>query len=94
MIYADFFQVLADIVGAILGFLQNIVSPIGEFMVMWINYVLVIFPENNLIPYIVLCIIIVISAIIVNSYWSGDKQPKHLKEKGISFASTGEDNPL
>ncbi|MBY9006842.1 MAG: hypothetical protein KGD63_08795 [Candidatus Lokiarchaeota archaeon] len=88
MIYQDFLQGLADIIGAIIGFLKPIVTPIGEFMVTWIEYVLVIFPRENFIVYIVICVILIATAVFVNCYWPGNKRPKHLKDKGMEFTTT------
>ncbi len=85
MILQEFLQGLADIIGAIIGFLKPIVTPIGEFMVKWIDYVLVVFPRENYVAYIVICILFIVTGIFVNCYWPGDKKPKYLKEKGIEF---------
>ncbi|MBY8982291.1 MAG: hypothetical protein KGD57_05035 [Candidatus Lokiarchaeota archaeon] len=94
MIYQDFLQGLADVIGAILGFLKPIVTPIGEFMVSWIDYVLVIFPKENFILYIVVCVIFIITGIFINSYWPGDKPPKGFKSKGITFATSDNDKAI
>lgn len=76
----EILQVLADIVGAILNVLGPIVSPIGEFMVLWIEYVLAFFPDDNWTIYIVIFAILFIAGIIVNTRWPGD-QPSESEEK-------------
>lgn len=70
-----FLQTLADIIGAILLFLKPIVTPIGEFMVSWITIVIDFLKENftnDLSIFIVICVILVLSGIIVNIVWPGD----------------------
>ncbi|MFX1464405.1 MAG: hypothetical protein ACFFBF_15385, partial [Promethearchaeota archaeon] len=71
----NFLQTLADIIGAILLFLKPIVTPIGEFMVSWITIVIDFLKENftsDLSIFIVICVILVLSGIIVNIIWPGD----------------------
>ncbi|NVM38237.1 MAG: hypothetical protein HWN81_21765 [Candidatus Lokiarchaeota archaeon] len=71
----DFFRILADIIGAILIFLKPIVTPIGEFMVSWISVIITFLQENfsnDLTIFIVICVFLVISGIIVNIVWPGD----------------------
>ena len=74
----DFVQIIADIVAAILNFLNPIVSPMGSFMVYWMEYVLQFFPQNDLILYISIAIVIVVLGLIVNILWPGDKKPGFL----------------
>lgn len=72
----DFLDILAEIVGSILLFLKPIVSPIGKWMVGWISAVTQFLKDNlsnGLTFYIVICAVLVISAIIVNIIWPGDK---------------------
>jgi hypothetical protein len=84
----DFIQVIADIVAAILNFLNPIVSPLGLFMVTWMDYVLPFFPRDNLTPYIVIAIVIVVIGLFVNITWPGDKKPRFLaKAKEIDEKS-------
>ena len=75
------FQLLADFIGSILSFLKPIVSPIGSWMVDWINVVLQFFPTDSLTIYIVIFIILLVSGGIVNSLWPGDRPPKFSKHK-------------
>ena len=74
----DAFQLIADIVAAILNFLKPIVSPMGSFMVNWIEAVLQFFPRDSLTLYITLFVIIVLLGGIANVAWAGDKKPKFL----------------
>jgi len=78
---ADMFQLLADIIGAILNFLKPIVSPIGAWMVNWINTALQFFPTDSLTIYITIFIILLVSGAIVNSLWPGDRPPRFSKQK-------------
>ena len=80
MIYAqtDIFGILAGIIGAILETLSPFVIPIGEWMVGTVEFFLQYFPYGNyswddLIPYVVIFVILIIIGIIVNSIWPGDK---------------------
>jgi hypothetical protein len=75
------FQVLADFIGAILNFLKPIVSPIGAWMVNWINTVLQFFPSDSLMIYIVIFIVLLVAGGLVNSLWPGDRPPKFSKQK-------------
>ncbi|MFX1587179.1 MAG: hypothetical protein ACFFC1_03405 [Promethearchaeota archaeon] len=77
----DFLQVLAEIIGAILNFLKPIVSPIGAWMINWIEVVLRIFPKNDLALYIILFVIIIIIGAITNILWPGDKPPRFFEKK-------------
>ena len=81
LLQVDMFQVLAEFIGAILNFLKPIVSPIGAWMVDWINVVLQFFPANSLTIYIVIFIILLVTGGIVNSLWPGDKPPGFSKQK-------------
>ena len=74
----DFLQVFADIIGAILTFLSPVVSPIGAWMVDWIEVVLKVFPDDSLSLYIAIFIILIVVGAIVNSLWTGDAPPKFL----------------
>ncbi len=81
----DFLEVLAEIVGSILLFLKPIVSPIGAFLVDLTSAATQFFKENlgsSLTFYIVICTILVVSAIIVNIIWPGDR-PGSIFSKGV-----------
>lgn len=67
-----FLETVAQIIGAILGFFQPIVTPIGSWMVSWVDLILYYFPSDNLTIYIVIFIILVVSGIIINTKWPGE----------------------
>lgn len=72
---ADFLQVLADIIGAILLGLTPIIVPIGEWMVGWITAATQFMKDNfgtTLTIYIVICVVLIVSGVIVNIIWPGD----------------------
>ncbi|KKK45639.1 hypothetical protein LCGC14_0566610 [marine sediment metagenome] len=78
-------DVLADIIGAIVLFLKPIVVPIGQWMVSWINGANQFLKDNygnNLTIYIIISAILVISGILVNIIWPGDK-PSSTFQKDI-----------
>ena len=78
----DILQVFADIIGAILSFLSPIMSPIGAWMITWIEVVLKVFPDDSPLLYIAIFIILIVVGAIVNSLWTGDAPPKFLTHKG------------
>ena len=54
----------------------------GQFMVLWMDFVLQFFPDG-LLTYIIIAAIIIVLGIIINTIWPGDKPPKYLdKFKG------------
>jgi membrane protein implicated in regulation of membrane protease activity len=69
----DALQDFVNVMGGIMLFFFPFLSPIGAFMVAWISAVLSVAPQFNIAFYIVICVILVIVGIIVNSYWPGDK---------------------
>ena len=89
----DFLEVIANIVGSILLFLKPIVSPIGAFMVDWITATTQFFKDNlgaSLTFYIVIFIFLVVSGIIVNIVWPGDR-PGSIFSKGVGKIEEFED---
>ncbi len=73
----EFLDVLANIIGTILLFLMPIVVPIGEWVVSWISVGIDFLRQNfstDFMFYIIICVILVVSGIIVNIIWPGDKQ--------------------
>ena len=71
----EILETLADIIGTIMIFLKPIVTPIGQFMVDWITVVFIFLQQNfgnDLTIFIIICVIIVISGIIINIVWPGD----------------------
>jgi hypothetical protein len=89
----DFLDVIANIVTAILVFLKPIVTPIGQWMVDWITATTQFFKDNlgtSLTFYIVFFCILVISAIIVNIVWPGDRSGS-IFSKGVGKLEEFED---
>ena len=81
----EFLQTLANIFGAILLVLKPIVKPMGLWMVDWISATIDFLKENfstDLTIYITICVILVISAVIVNIVWPGDR-PGTILSKGV-----------
>ena len=81
----DFLDILAEIVGSILLFLKPIVSPIGAFLVDLTTAATQFFKDNlgtSLTFYIVICTILVVSGIVVNIIWPGDR-PGSTFSKGV-----------
>ena len=82
----EILQTLADIIGSILLFLKPIVTPIGEWMVGWITVGMEFLRDNfsnSYTFYIIICVILVVSGIIVNIIWPGDR-------KGSTFSKSNE----
>ncbi|TXT65087.1 MAG: hypothetical protein BAJALOKI1v1_470009 [Promethearchaeota archaeon] len=69
----DALQDFVNVMGGIMLFFYPFLSPIGAFMVAWINAVLSVAPQFNIAFYIVICVILIVAGIIINSYWPGDK---------------------
>ena len=70
-------QILADIIGSILLFLKPIISPIGDWMIGWISVGMEFLRDNfstDYTFYIIICVILVVSGIIVNIIWPGDRK--------------------
>ena len=78
----DLLQTFAEVIGIILNFLRPVVSPIGAWMVDWIEVVLGVFPDDSLSIYIAIFIILIVAGGIVNSIWTGDTPPIYLAQKG------------
>jgi len=73
----EFLDILANIIGSILLFLMPIIVPIGEWMVGWISSGMDFLRQNygtDFTIYIFICVILVVSGIIVNIIWPGDKK--------------------
>jgi len=72
----DFFQVLADIIGAIVTFVSPFVTPIGQWMTDWITIVIGFLQQNfsgNLTLFIVIFVILIILSMVINIIWPGDR---------------------
>ncbi|MFW9969769.1 MAG: hypothetical protein ACFFDF_06180 [Candidatus Odinarchaeota archaeon] len=72
----DFYQILADIIGAILTFLMPIIAPIGRWMTDWISVTIGFLQqsiEGDLALFIIICVILIILGVIINIIWPGDR---------------------
>ena len=69
----EFLQIIADIIALILGILKPVVTPIGAWMVSWVDFLLRFFPTDSLVPYIAIFVVLVVSGIIINLKWPGEK---------------------
>jgi len=78
----EILQVIADIIGAILNFFKPWVTPIGAWLVSWIDVLLGFFPADNLTIYIAIFVVLIISGIIVNTKWPGVKYIEVYKKDG------------
>ena len=79
----EILQVIADIIGAILAIFKPWVTPIGAWLVSWIDVLLRFFPADNLTIYFVLFGVLVISGIYVNTKWPGVKYIEVYKKDGV-----------
>lgn len=89
----EFLEILADIIGSILLFLKPMIIPIGAWMVDWITVGMEFLRSNfstNFTFYIIICVILVVSGIIVNIIWPGDK-PGSSFQKGVEKIEEFED---
>ena len=89
----DLLEILAEIAGLIFTFLKQIISPIGSFLVDLTTAATQFFRDNlgsSLTFYIGICVILVISAIIVNIIWPGDR-PGSIFSKGVGKLDEFED---
>ncbi len=69
----EFLQIIADIMTLILKSMQPFVTPIGAWMVSWVGFLLEFFPTNSLAIYIAIFVVLVVSGIIINLKWPGEK---------------------
>jgi hypothetical protein len=89
----EILEVLANIIGSVLLFLMPIVVPIGEWMVGWISVGVDFLRQNfstDYTIYIIICVILVLSGIIINIIWPGDKQGS-IFHKGVEKIEDFED---
>ena len=83
----EWLQVIADIIGAILNFFKPWVTPIGAWLISWIDTLLSYFPADNLTIYFVIFGVLVVSGIIINTKWPGVKYMEVYKKEGTEDAS-------
>ncbi len=83
--YMSWLQTIADIIGTILLFLKPLVTPIGAWMTGWITAATEFLQQNfgtSLTFYIIIGVVLVVSAIIINIIWPGDR-PGTIFSKGV-----------
>jgi len=86
-------EILANIISIILLFLMPIVVPIGQWMVGWISVVMDFIRLNfssDYMIYIIICVILIVSGIIINVIWPGDKKGS-IFNKGVEKIEDFED---
>ena len=86
-------EILANIISIILLFLMPIVVPIGQWMVGWISVVMDFIQLNfssDYTIYIIICVILIVSGIIINVIWPGDKKGS-IFNKGVEKIENFED---
>ena len=83
----EILQVIADIIGGILAFFKPWVTPIGAWLVSWIDVLMGYFPADNLTIYIVIFAVLVISGIYINTKWPGVKYIEVYKKEGVDDIS-------
>lgn len=80
----DILRVIAEFIGTVFTVSRTILTPFGEVMKLWIEAALsfwsILIPMNLNI-YIILFIVLVISGVIINYHWSGDKKSTGKSEK-------------
>jgi len=89
----EILDILANIIGTILLFLMPIIVPIGEWMVGWISSGMDFLRQNfgsDFTIYIIICVILIVSGIIVNIIWPGDKKGS-IFHKGVDKIEDLED---
>ncbi|MFX1392674.1 MAG: hypothetical protein ACFFAH_03785 [Promethearchaeota archaeon] len=69
----EWLQVLANIIAFILDIFRPLVTPIGEWMVSWIDFSMNYFPADALLIYIIIFVALVVCGIIINCKWPGEK---------------------
>ena len=83
--YMSWLQTIADIIGTILLFLKPFVTPIGVWMTGWITAAIEFLQQNfgtSLTFYIIIGVVLVVSAFIINIIWPGDR-PGTIFSKGV-----------
>lgn len=80
----DILRMIAEFIGTVFTFSRTVLTPFGEVMKLWVEAVLSFW--SGLVPmevniYIILFIVLVISGVIINYHWPGDKKNVDKKEK-------------
>lgn len=85
LLQVDILQMIADFIGVIFLISKEVLTPIGEVMKLWIEAILNIMvkfvPIGRYEIYIIIFIILVISGVIINYHWPGEKKVAEEKEK-------------
>ncbi len=85
LLQVDILRMIADFIGVIFLYSKLVLTPIGEVMKLWIEAVLNIMvkfvPIGRYEIYIIIFIILVISGVIINYHWPGEKKVAEEKEK-------------
>ncbi len=84
IIQVDILRMIAEFIGVVFYYSRAVLSPIGEVMKFWIEFLLQFFPQN--IPadynfYIIIFVVLLISGVIINYHWPGEKKEVKEKEK-------------
>ena len=77
----EWMQVLAAIIGFILEIFKPIVTPIGEWLVVWVDFLMNFFPSESLLLYIIIFIILIVAGIIINIKWPGEQYVSIFEKK-------------
>ena len=77
----EFMQVLAHIIGFILEIFKPFVTPIGEWLVIWVDFLMNFFPSENMTIYIVIFVILIVAGIIINVKWPGEQYVSIFEKK-------------
>ena len=74
MIFQDggWLETVSIFIGIIVGFIKPFLTPIGEVMVIWVDFLMQFFPTESLTFYFVVFGVLIISALIINIKWSGE----------------------
>ncbi|GAG67850.1 unnamed protein product [marine sediment metagenome] len=85
LLQVDILRMIADFIGVIFLYSKVVLTPIGEVMKLWIEAILNIMvkfvPIGRYEIYIIIFIILVISGVIINYHWPGEKKVAEEKEK-------------
>ncbi len=85
LLQVDILRMIADFIGVIFLYSKVVLTPIGEVMKLWIEVILNIMvkfvPIGRYEIYIIIFIILVISGVIINYHWPGEKKVAEVKEE-------------
>lgn len=85
LLQVDILRMIADFIGVIFLYSKVVLTPIGEVMKLWIEVILNIMvkfvPIGRYEIYIIIFIILVVSGVIINYHWPGEKKVAEVKEE-------------